>query len=89
MPDSPAGVRALRTLKQVGVELIEPPPGAPFDPLLHSVCGVVQAPDQGLVDSIAAVVRPGLADHGSVLREADVQVYGSASEKTRAVPAIS
>ena len=88
-PDSPAGARALRTLKQVGVETIEPKHGAAFDSRLHCVCGVVDAPDPQLVDSVAAVVRPGYVDHGLVLREADVQIYGSTREKTHAVPVVS
>ncbi len=89
LPDSPAGVRALRTLKQVGVETIEPTRGVTFDSRLHCVCGVVAAPDPSLVDSVAAVIRPGFIDRGVVLREADVQIYGSTRERTHAVPAVS
>jgi GrpE len=89
LPDSPAGARALRTLKQVGVETIEPTHGVAFDSRLHCVCGVVEAPEPSLVDSVAAVIRPGFIDHGMVLREADVQIYGSTRERTQAVPAVS
>lgn len=89
LPDSPAGARALRTLRQVGVETIEPTHGVAFDSRLHCVCGVVEAPDPSLVDSVAAVIRPGFVDHGTVLREADIQIYGSTRERTRAVPAVS
>jgi hypothetical protein len=88
-PESPAGLRALRTLKQVGVTTIEPSHGAAFDSRLHCVCGVVDAPDPVLVDSVAAVVRPGYLDHGSVLREADVQIYGSTPDRRHALPAVS
>jgi GrpE len=89
LPESPAGARATRTLGQVGVETIEPKPGVAFDPRVHCVCGVVEAPNPSLVDSVAAVVRPGYIDHGSVLREADVQIYGSTRARTGALPALS
>lgn len=88
-PDSPAGARAVRTFKQVGVETIEPQQGAAFDPRLHCVCGVIDAPSPHMVDSVAAVIRPGYIDHGFVLREADVQIYGSTRETTHAFPAMS
>lgn len=89
LPESPAGARALRTLKQVGVETIEPKPGAAFDSRLHCVCGVVDAPDPTVVDRVAAVMRPGYIDHGLVLREADVQIYGATRSKAHARPAVS
>ena len=89
LPDSPAGARALRTLKQVGVKTIEPTHGVAFDSRLHCVCGVLEAPNPSLVDSVAAVIRPGFIDRGTVLREADVQIYGSTRERTHAVPAVS
>lgn len=89
LPDSPAGARAARALKQVGVETIEPQPGVVFNPRLHCVCGVVEAPEPSLIDSVAAVVRPGYVDHGLVLREADVQIYGGTRATTGAIPAVS
>jgi hypothetical protein len=89
LPDSPAGARAVRTLKQVGVQTIEPEPGAAFDSRLHCVCSVVSAPDPSVVDRIAALVRPGYIDQGAVLREADVQVYGGTGNPPHATAAVS
>ena len=89
LPDSPAGVQSAEDAQAGRVETIEPTRGVTFDSRLHCVCGVVAAPDPSLVDSVAAVIRPGFIDRGVVLREADVQIYGSTRERTHAVPAVS
>jgi hypothetical protein len=89
LPDSPAGARAARTLNQVGVQTIEPEPGAAFDPRLHCVCSVVSASDPSVVDRIAALVRPGYIDQGAVLREADVQIYVDTGNPAHTTAAVS
>jgi GrpE len=68
--------RAITALERVGVTAIDPSTGQRFDPELHVVASLVETNDPDLHDTIAAVIRRGYTDHGRVVREADVEIYG-------------
>lgn len=68
--------RAIAVLGRVGVTTIEPAAGERYNPELHAVASLIVTNDPDLHDSVAAMIRRGYADHGRVLREADVELYG-------------
>lgn len=70
--------RALQALERVGVDILRPQPGDPYDRHTQTINAVVGTSDPHLHDSIAGLVRPGYRDQGRLVREAEVQVYGPA-----------
>lgn len=65
----------LKSHRAVGITLITPAPGDPFDVGLHNGVAGIAAPSPGLVFRIARVLRPGWRSENGVLPPADVEVY--------------
>lgn len=59
-----------------GVEVIDPAPGAKFDPKLHEAIQRVPAADKTPAGSVALVFEKGYSLKGKLLRPARVQVAG-------------
>jgi hypothetical protein len=73
--DNPAlRERLARALAEVGVVAVQAD-GMVFDPRQHRAIGRVTATDPALHNLVASTERPGYADHGQLLRPADVSVF--------------
>lgn len=78
-PDYHAGVdRSLlqltRALRSLGLDVVQPGPGDPFDDRLHRAAETVAAEDPAAHQVVTACLRPGYRRGESVLRRADVRL---------------
>jgi hypothetical protein len=65
-----------KTLRGVGITVITPTLGEPFDFALHNGVSAVAPPSPDLGFHVAKVLRPGWQSASGVVRPADVEVFG-------------
>lgn len=65
----------LRTLQDVGAEIVSPEPGTAFDPERMEAMMRVPAEDEGQDDTVAQVFQKGYVVDGNLVRPARVSVY--------------
>jgi hypothetical protein len=64
-----------KSLRGVGIRMVSPTSGDPFDTTIHNGVAGVPSPNPALVFRIARVLRPGWQSSEGVLRPADVEVF--------------
>lgn len=64
-----------KSLRGVGIRIISPISGQPFDTAIHNGVTGIPSPDPALVFHIARVLRPGWQSPDGILRPADVEVF--------------
>ncbi len=74
-------------LYRQGIEQLEIPPEAPFNPREHRACAAVPTPEAARDRTVARVVRAGFRNAARILRVADVEVCRFTPEESAGPPA--